>query len=75
MAKIKFSFHNIAADIREAEKKLRAIRSKVSKADQKRIDLDLRALEKSYRLIRIRCGLWETPTHPPYGLWYTTKPK
>jgi hypothetical protein len=75
MAKIKFSLHSIAEDIREAEKKLRSIRSKVSKADQKKIDLDLRALKKSYRLIRILCPPTRIQTRPPYGQWFTTIPK
>lgn len=75
MAKIKFSLHNIAKDIREAEKKLRSIRSKVSKADQKKIDLDLRALERSYRLIRILCPPTRILTRPPYGQWFTKIPK
>jgi hypothetical protein len=75
MAKIKFSLHNIAEDIREAEEKLRSIRSKVSKADQKKIDLDLRALEKSYRLLRVLCSPTRIRTRPPYGQWFTTIPK
>jgi hypothetical protein len=75
MAKIKFSLHGIAEEIREAEKKLRLIRSKVSKSDQKKIDLDLRALEKSYRQIRILCPPTRILTRPPYGQWFTKIPK
>ena len=49
MAKIGFSLHPVAVAIRSAEKKLRSLRPKVSKADQKKIELNLRMLEKSYR--------------------------
>ena len=55
MAKIGFSLHPVAAAIRRAEKKLRSLRPKVGKADQKKIDLNLRALKKSYHLIRVIC--------------------
>lgn len=75
MAKVKFTLHGVAAEIRKAEKKLRSIRSKVSKADQKKIDLNLRVLEKSYRSIRILCPPARIPIHPPFGQWFVTKPK
>jgi hypothetical protein len=77
MAKIAFSLHPITSAIRRAEKKLRAIRPKVSKADQKKIDLNLRMLEKSHHFLRISCprakpGIIQPP---PYGQWFTTSPK
>lgn len=75
MAKIKFTLHGVAAEIRKAEKKLRSIRLKVSKADQKKIDLDLGALKKSYRMIRILCPPTRIHTQPPYGQWFTKIPK
>jgi hypothetical protein len=77
MAKIAFSVHPITNAIRRAEKKLRAIRPKVSKAEQKKIDLNLRTLEKSYRLLRFRCPTAKAPEFrpPPYGQWFTTNPK
>jgi hypothetical protein len=77
MAKIAFSLHPITAAIRRAEKKLHAIRPKVSKAGQKKIDLNLRMLEKSLRLLRIPCPKVKARQFhpPPYGQWFTTNPK
>jgi hypothetical protein len=72
MAKIKFSLHPIAAEIRRAQKKLRALRSKVTKADQKKIDLNLRVLEKSYRLIAFPCPRPREPQIPPFGQTFTS---
>jgi hypothetical protein len=48
------------------------MRSKVVKADQKKIDLNLRELETSYRRIRNICPLAETPIKP-FGQWFRTK--
>jgi hypothetical protein len=76
MAKIAFSVHPITTAIRRAEKKLRAIRPKVSKAEQKKIDLNLRMLEKSYRLLRIPCPKVKArEIQLPFGQWFTTNPK
>lgn len=75
MAKVEFTLHGVTTEIRKAEKKLRSIRSKVSKADQKKINLDLRVLEESYRSIRILCSPTRIRTRPPYGQWFTTIPK
>jgi hypothetical protein len=76
MAKIAFSLHPITDAIRRAEKKLRAIRPKVSRAERKKIDLNLRMLEKSYRLLRFPCPKVKARQHqPPYGQWFTTNPK
>ncbi len=74
MAKIIFTLHDVAREIRKAERKLRVMRSKVVKADQKKIDLNLRELERSYRRIRSICARAETRIRPPYGQWFTTKP-
>ena len=41
MAKISFTLKNITREIEKAEKKLSAIRKKVVKADQHKIDLQL----------------------------------
>ena len=71
MAKIKFSLHPIAADIRRAQKKLRELRPKVTKADQKKIDLNLRVLEKSYKLIEFPCPKKRAPQVPPFGQTFT----
>jgi hypothetical protein len=49
MAKIHFTLKNIDREISKAQKKLRAIRGKVIKSDQKRIDLNLRTLRKLSR--------------------------
>ena len=77
MAKIAFSLHPITTAIQTAEKKLRTIRPKVSKADQKKIDLNLRVLEKSHHLLRIACpNVKPGQIHPPpYGQWFATKAK
>lgn len=72
MAKIGFSLHPVAAVIRRAEKKLRSLRPKVSKADQKKIDLNLRALERSYRLMIERCPR-TVREEVPFGQWFTPK--
>jgi DNA-binding HxlR family transcriptional regulator len=55
MARINFTLKDVTREIRKAEKKLRAIRRKVSKADQRWIDLSLRGLEKSYAILRRPC--------------------
>ncbi|MFZ0522834.1 MAG: hypothetical protein WAN14_18355 [Candidatus Acidiferrales bacterium] len=73
MAKIGFSLHPVAVAIRSAEKKLRSLRPKVSKADQKKIDLNLRMLEQSYRLIRRPCPVKRTIAQVPFGQWFTSK--
>jgi hypothetical protein len=77
MAKIAFSLHPITNAIRKAEKKLRAIRPKVSKASQKKIDLNLRMLKKSYSLLRLPCPKVNAGKNhpPPYGQSFTTNPK
>jgi hypothetical protein len=77
MAKVAFSVHPITNAIRKAEKKLRAIRPKVSKAERKKIDLNLRMLKKSYQLLRIPCPKVNAgKIHPPpYGQWFTTNPE
>jgi hypothetical protein len=74
MAKIAFSVHPITSAIRRAEKKLRAIRPKVSAAEKKKIDLNLRMLDKSYRLLRFPCPKGKREIQP-YGQWFTTHPK
>lgn len=73
MAKIKFTLHGVAREIRKAEKKLRAIRPKVSKGEEKKIDLELRVLQESYRLLRLQCPPGRRP--PTFGQWFTTPPK
>jgi len=75
MAKVAFSVHPITSAIRRAEKKLRAIRPKVSKAERKKIDLNLRMLQKSYRLLRLPCPKVKAKQLLPFGQWFTTNPK
>ncbi len=55
MATVKFTLKNITKDIEAAEKKLRALRGKVVKADQKKIDLNLRSLSKARGIIGVVC--------------------
>jgi hypothetical protein len=55
MAKVKFTLKNVDREIAKAEKKLRALRRDVIKADQKKIDLNLKALEKFHRTILSVC--------------------
>ena len=71
MAKIHFTLKNITKEIQKAEKKLRALRSKVTKADQKKIDLNLRSLKKSYGIIGVVCR----PPATQFGQTFTTKTK
>jgi hypothetical protein len=70
MAKISFTLKGVAKEIAKAEKKLRSVRGKVTKEDQKRIDLNLRGLEKCHGVIKNFC-------RPPtlFGQTFTTKPK
>ena len=76
MAKVAFSVHPITSAIRRAEKKLRSIRPRVSKAEQKKIDLNLRTLEKSYRLLRFPCPKVKARQFEvPFGQWFTINPK
>jgi hypothetical protein len=76
MAKVAFTVHPITTAIRRAEKKLRAIRPKVSPADRKKIDLNLRMLEKSYRLLRFPCPKVKARQFEvPFGQWFTINPK
>jgi hypothetical protein len=70
VANIRFTLKGVTKEIRKAEKKLRAIRGKVTKADQKRIDLNLRSLKKSYGIVGIVC---RPPTQ--FGQTFTIKPK
>jgi len=74
MAKISFTLHNIAKDIRRAEKTLRTIKKRVVPADQTRIDLELRTLEKAYQLIAGHCPKSKHPPKP-FGQWFESKPR
>lgn len=74
MAKVSFTLHDIADDIRKAEKKLRTIKPKVMPADQKRIDLELEVLDKAYGLIKELCPKGKHPIKP-FGQWFAMKPK
>jgi hypothetical protein len=75
MAKIAYSVHYIAKAIQRAEKKLRRIRPEVSKADQKKIDLNLRMLRKSYHFLEFPCPKFKSGPIKPFGQWFITKPK
>jgi hypothetical protein len=55
MAKISFTLKHITKEIAKAQKKLRALRGKVVKEDQKKIDLNLRALERGHGIIAHVC--------------------
>jgi hypothetical protein len=68
MAKINFTLKNVTKEIHKAEKKLRALRGQVTPEDQKKIDLNLRALKKSYGIIGVVC-------RPPtlFGQTFTKK--
>jgi hypothetical protein len=70
MAKISFTLKSITKEIKKAEKKLRALRGRVTKADQKRIDLNLRSLKRGHGIIAHVC---RPPTQ--YGQSFTTKSK
>lgn len=75
VAKVKFSLHAIAKDIEKAQKKLRAMRAEVAPADKKKIDLNLRVLDKSLRLIKSQCPRPLTRHPIPFGQTFTTIPK
>jgi len=70
MATIKFTLKNITKEIEKSEKKLSAIRKKVVKDDQSKIDLQLRALKECHTKVKHFC-------RPPtaYGQTFTTKSK
>jgi hypothetical protein len=70
MANVSFTLKNVTKEITKAEKKLRAIRGKVSKADQKKIDLELRGLVECSRKIQQFC---RPLVH--YGQTFKTKSK
>jgi Mg2+ and Co2+ transporter CorA len=55
MAKISFTLKNITKEIEKSEKKLNAIRKKVVKTDQSKIDLQLRALKQCHRTVKNFC--------------------
>ncbi len=50
------SLRSIGREIRKKQNELRAIRGRVSRADQKRIDLRIRALDVCHRGIAILCS-------------------
>jgi hypothetical protein len=70
MAKINFTLKNITKEIEKSEKKLSAIRKKVVKADQSKIDLQLRKLKQVHNTVKQFC---RPLVH--YGHTFTTKPK
>ena len=55
MAKIKVTMHSVAREIQRMEKKLKGIRSRVSAADQKKIELQIRSLKKCNSEIKNFC--------------------
>jgi hypothetical protein len=55
MAKINFTLKSVDKEIIKAEKKLKALRKKVDKADQKKIDLELQGLEKCSKILQFFC--------------------
>ena len=70
MAKISFTLKKITREIEKAEKKLRALRGKVVKADVKKIELNLRGLKEAHKIIARIC--------PPifhYGQYFQSKSK
>lgn len=71
MAKIHFTLKNVTSEIRKAEKALRSIRGQVIPADQKKIDLNLKSLEKSFGIIGVVCR----PDNSHFGQTFTKKAK
>jgi hypothetical protein len=55
MAKVKVSLRSAVIGIKRAEKKLRALRSRVSKAEKKKIDLELQVLKKANKMLLPHC--------------------
>jgi hypothetical protein len=70
MATVKFTLKNVTREIEKSKKTLRALRSKVIKADQKKIDLNLKALERTHGIVAHVC-------RPPtmFGQTFTKKSK
>ncbi len=70
MAKVKFTLKTVTREIDKSKKKLKSMRSKVTKEDQKKIDLNLKALERTHGIIAHIC-------RPPtmFGQTFTTKSK
>jgi hypothetical protein len=68
VATIKFTLKNVTKEIEKTEKKLKALRGKVAKEDQKKIDLNLKALKRSHGIVLHVC-------RPPtlYGQTFRTK--
>ncbi len=70
MAKISFTLKNITKEIEKSAKKLGAIRKKVVKADQRKIDLQLRGLKRCHSTVKHFCR-----PATAYGQTFTTKSK
>ena len=70
MATIKFTLKSIDREIGKAQKTLRSIRGKVTKRDQRRIDLNLRALKKLHSITAHQCAPIAN-----FGQTFTKKPK
>jgi hypothetical protein len=70
MAKVSFTLKNITKEIEKSQKKLSAIRKKVAKADQRKIDLQLRGLKQCHATVKNFC---RPPTQ--YGQAFTTMSK
>jgi hypothetical protein len=68
MAKVKFTLKNVDREIRKAEKKLHVLRGKVIKGDQRKIELNLKALKKSHGTILSVCR-----PATAFGQTFTTK--
>ena len=69
--KYRVSLGSIGKEIRKKQKALEAIRGRVSRADRKKIDLSIRALELCHRGIAILCtqgggGSSERPYAMPF---------
>lgn len=70
MAKISFTLKGVSKEIAKAQKKLRSVRARVTPGDQKKIDLNLRGLEKCHGVIKNFC---RPPTQ--FGQTFTAKSK
>jgi hypothetical protein len=56
MAEIKVTLHAVTREIEKVQKKLKGIRRRVSSADQKKIDLQMRSLKKCANEVKHFCS-------------------
>ena len=59
MVKRSISISSIGTEIRKKQKELRAAKSGRTKAEQKKIELTIKALDKQFNAVKSRCAGWK----------------